>query len=29
VRDHLRAHGLNPELIQTEITARGASQRMR
>jgi len=29
VRDHLRGHGLNPELIQTEITARGASQRMR
>jgi homoserine kinase len=29
VRDHLRAHGLNPELIQTEITAQGASQRMR
>jgi homoserine kinase len=29
VRDCLRAHGLNPELIQTEITARGASRRMR
>src|ERR1700680_1381286 len=29
VRDHLKAHGLNPELIQTEITARGASQRIR
>ncbi len=29
VRDHLRAHGLNPELIHTEITARGASQRIR
>jgi homoserine kinase len=29
VRDHLRAHGLSPELIHTEITARGASQRIR
>ncbi len=29
VRDHLRAHGLNPELIHTEIAARGASQRIR
>jgi homoserine kinase len=29
VRDHLRAHGLNPELIHTEITARRASQRIR
>jgi homoserine kinase len=29
VRDHLRAQGLNPELIQTEIMARGASQRVR
>jgi homoserine kinase len=29
VRECLRAHGLNPELIHTEITARGASQRMR
>jgi homoserine kinase len=29
VRDHLRAHGLNPELIHTEITARGTSQRLR
>jgi homoserine kinase len=29
VRDHLRAHALNPELIHTEITARGASQRIR
>jgi homoserine kinase len=29
VRDCLRAHGLNPELIYTEITARGANQRMR
>jgi homoserine kinase len=29
VRDHLRAHGLNPELILTEITARGARQRIR
>jgi homoserine kinase len=29
VRDHLRAHGLAPELIHTEITARGASQRIR
>jgi homoserine kinase len=29
VRDHLRAHGLNPELIHTEITARGASQQIR
>jgi homoserine kinase len=29
VHDHLRAHGLNPELIHTEITARGASQRIR
>lgn len=29
VRDHLRAHGLNAELIHTEITARRASQRIR
>jgi homoserine kinase len=29
VRDHLKAHGLNPELIQTEITIRGARQRIR
>jgi hypothetical protein len=29
VRDHLRAHGLSPELIHTEMTARGASQRIR
>jgi homoserine kinase len=29
VRECLRAHGLNPELIHTGITARGASQRMR
>jgi homoserine kinase len=29
VRDHLRAQGLNPELIHTEITAQGASQRIR
>jgi homoserine kinase len=29
VRDHLRVQGLNPELIHTEITARGASCRMR
>jgi homoserine kinase len=29
VRDHLRAHGLNPELIHTEITARRARQRIR
>ena len=29
VRECLRARGLNPQLIQTEITARGASQRMR
>ena len=29
VRDHLRAQGLKPELILTEITARGASQRIR
>ncbi len=29
VRDHLRTHGLNPELIHTEITARRASQRIR
>jgi len=29
VRECLRAQGLNPQLIQTEITARGASQRMR
>jgi homoserine kinase len=29
VRNHLRAHGLDPELIHTEITARGASQRIR
>jgi homoserine kinase len=28
VRDHLRAHGLNPELIHTEITARDARQRI-
>jgi homoserine kinase len=27
VRDHLRAQGLNPELIHTEITARGTRQR--
>jgi homoserine kinase len=27
VRDHLRAHGLSPELIHVEIMARGASQR--
>jgi homoserine kinase len=29
VRDHLRAHGLNPELTLTGITARGASRRIR
>ena len=29
VRECLRAQGLNPQLIKTEITARGASQRMR
>jgi homoserine kinase len=29
VRKHLRVYGLNPELIHTEITARGASQRIR
>jgi homoserine kinase len=29
VRECLRARGLNPELIHTEITARGASQRIR
>jgi homoserine kinase len=29
VRDHLRVHGLDPELIHTEISARGASQRIR
>ncbi len=29
VSDHLRAHGLNPELIHMEITARGANQRIR
>src|ERR1700690_1740658 len=29
VRDHLRGHGLNPELIHTEITARRTSQRIR
>jgi homoserine kinase len=29
VRECLRAHGLNPELVHTGITARGASQRMR
>lgn len=29
VRECLRKHGLGPELISTEITARGASQRMR
>jgi homoserine kinase len=29
VRDHLRAHGLDPELIHTEITAQGAGQRIR
>jgi homoserine kinase len=29
VQDHLRAYGLSPELIHTEITARGASQRVR
>ena len=29
VRDHLRAHGLTPELIHTEITARRARQRIR
>jgi homoserine kinase len=27
VRDHLRAQGLNPELIHTEITTRGTRQR--
>jgi homoserine kinase len=29
VREYLRAQGLNPELIYTEITTRGASQRVR
>ena len=29
IRECLRAQGLNPELIQTEITTRGASLRMR
>ena len=29
VRDHLRVHGLDPELIHTEISARGASQWIR
>jgi homoserine kinase len=29
VREHLRAHGLDAELIPTEITARGANQRIR
>jgi len=29
VRDHLREHGLNPELIHTEITARGGNHRIR
>jgi homoserine kinase len=29
VRDHLRCHALNPELIHTEIVTRGANQRMR
>ena len=29
VRDHLKEHGLKPELIQTEITIRGARQRIR
>jgi homoserine kinase len=29
VRDHLKANGLNAELIHTEITAQGASQRIR
>jgi homoserine kinase len=29
VRDHLKAHGLSPELIHTEITIRGARQRIR
>jgi homoserine kinase len=29
VRDHLREHGLTPELIHTEITGRRASQRIR
>ncbi len=29
VRDHLRTHGLHPELIHTEITARRARQRIR
>jgi len=29
VRDHLRSLGLHPELIHTEITGRGARQRMR
>lgn len=28
VQEHLRARGLNPELIHTEITARGAIQRI-
>jgi homoserine kinase len=29
VHDHLRAHGFDPELIHTEIAARGASLRIR
>jgi hypothetical protein len=29
VRDHLKAQGLHPELIHTEITSKGASQRIR
>ena len=29
VRNHLKEHGLKPELIQTEITIRGARQRIR
>jgi homoserine kinase len=29
VRDHLRGQGLNPELVPTEITARGAGRRVR
>jgi homoserine kinase len=29
VRDHLRARGLNPELILTKITERGARQGIR
>jgi homoserine kinase len=28
VRDHLRAHGLNPELVHTKIATQGTSQRM-